>query len=216
VGYIAPPDPSVDAKTYFDEKKKYYEQMQKFMGRVLACFTNSADLAELHGRIENLNGQSRSPYAFAIACVQQTARDYAAKSGNTNVLISPMELPDNLNGKAIESEIHLGESARWRLTIMSGWTPATQARKGYDLNRPFLRITFFDAQSKQTGEVYFRMNQQGDKISIVYKTNIADPAPGIISGEFDLSNYESRINDDLGTITQAQLAQMEMSNPTRK
>jgi len=53
LGYIAPLDPSADTETYFNEKIKYYEEMEKFMGRVLACFTNYADLAELHGRIEN-------------------------------------------------------------------------------------------------------------------------------------------------------------------
>ena len=62
-----------------------------------------------------------------------------------------MDLPDHLDGKQMESEIRFGESALWRLTIMSGWTPATQARKGYDLNQPFLRITFMDAQKRPTG-----------------------------------------------------------------
>jgi hypothetical protein len=210
-GYIAPPDPSdVNAKI------KYYEEMEKFMGRVVACFTNYADLAELHGRIESLRGQSRSPYAFAIACVQETARNYAAKSGDTNVVISPMELPDNLYGKQIESEIRFGESALWKLTIMSGWTPATQAKKGYDLNHPFLRITFMDAQKQQTGEVYFRMNQIGDKMTIVYMTNLADPQPETIDGEFALSNYESRIKDDLDRITKVQLAQLANSHPINK
>jgi hypothetical protein len=210
-GYIAPPDPSD-----VDSKLKYYGEMERFMGRVVACFANYASLTELHGRIESLRGQSPSPYAFAIACVQETARNYAAKSGDTNVMISPMELPDHLYGQKIESEIRFGGSALWRLTIMSGWTPATQARKGYDLNQQFLRITFMDAQRQQTGEVYFRMNQIGDKMTIVYTTNLADPRPATIDGEFDLSNYESRIKDDLERIAKAQLAQLENSHPIKK
>ena len=215
VGYIAPLDPSADTETYFNEKIKYYEEMEKFMGRVLACFTNYADLAELHGRIENLHGQSRSPYAFAIACVQQTARDYAAKSGNTNVVISPMELPDNLYGKQIESEIRFGESALWRLTIMSGWTSATQAQKGYDLNRPFLRITFIDTLNQQTGEIYFRVNQEGDKMTIVYTTNLPEPNPHAINGEYKLSDYESLIRGDLQRIIKAQLQRLECPQPVK-
>jgi hypothetical protein len=211
VGYIAPPGPSDS-----NAKIKYYEEMEKFMGRVVACFANFANLAELHGRIESLRGQSRPPYAFAIACVQETARNYAAKSGNTNVVISPMELPDNLYGKQIESEIRFGEAALWRLTIMSGWTPATQAKKGYDLKSPFLRITFMDARKQQTGEIYFRMNQVGDKMAIVYTANLADPQPATIDGEFDLSNYESRIKDDLERIAKAQLAQLATSHPISK
>lgn len=203
--YTAPPDPTSDIMTYYNAKIKYYDDMEKFMSRVLACFANYADMAELHGRIENLSGQSRSPYAFAIACVQEIARNYAAKSGDTNVVISPMELPDKVYGKQVESEIRFGESALWRLTIMSGWTPATQAKKGYDLNSPFLRITFMDAQKKQTGEIYFRMNQVGDKMTIVYATNLADPQPATIDGEFDLSSYESRIRDTLQRITDVQL-----------
>lgn len=212
VGYIAPPNPAMDVQTYFNEKIKYYEQMEKFIDSVLACFTNYADLGELHGRIENLNGQSRSPYAFAIACVQKAARDYAAKSGNTNVQITPMELPDNLYGKQIESEIRFGASAHWRLTIMSGWTPATQAQEGYDLNRPFLRITFINALNQQTGEVYFRMNRAGDKMAVVYTTNLAEPQPATINGEFGLSDYERRIQDDLDRITSAQLTPLHISH----
>jgi hypothetical protein len=211
VGFLAPPDPSDP-----NDRIKYYENLEKFMGRVVACFASYADLAELHGRIENLRGQSRPPYTFAIGCIQQAARDYAAKTGLTNVGVSPMELPDNLYGKQMENEIHFGESALWRLTIMSGWTPATQAKKGYDLNSPFLRITFFDAQKTQTGEVFFRMNQEGDKMTIVYKTNSAGPPSGTIDGEFDLSNYESRIKDDLEKITKTQLAQMGNSRPIIK
>lgn len=206
VGFIAPPDP-MDANA----KIKYYEEMGKFMGRVVACFTNYGNLAELHGRIESLRSQSRPPYAFAIGCVQQEARDYAAKTGNTNVVITPMELPDNLYGKQMENEIHFGGSALWRLTIMSGWTQATQARKGYDLNSPFLKVTFLDARKQQTGEIYFRMNQIGDKMTIVYTTSLAGPQPATIDGEFDLSNYESRIKDDLARITKAQLAQLDRS-----
>jgi hypothetical protein len=216
VGYLTPPDPTTDVQTYLNAKIQYYQGMEKFMGRVVACYTNDADLAELHTRIESLRGQSQPIYAFAIACVQQKARDYAAMSGNTNVVVGPMELPDNLKGKQMESEIRFGESALWKLTIMSGWTPATQAEKGYDLNQPFLRIAFFDAQKQQTGEVYFRMNRNGDKIAIVYKTNLANPPLQTIDGEFDLSNYESRIKDDLERITSAQLAQIENRHPMKQ
>jgi hypothetical protein len=73
-----------------------------------------------------------------------------------------------------------------------------------------------DAQRQQTGEVYFRMNQIGDKMTIVYTTNLADPRPATIDGEFDLSNYESRIKDDLERIAKAQLAQLENSHPIKK
>ena len=215
VGYIAPLNPSADTETYFNEKIKYYEEMEKFMGSVLACFTNYADLAELHGRIETLHGQSRSPYAFAIGCVQQTARDFATESGNTNIVISSMELPDNLYGKHIESEIRFGKSALWRLTIMSGWTLATQAQKGYDLNRPFLRITFIDTLNQQTGEICFRVNQEGDKMTIVYTTTLPEPDPHTINGEYNLSDYESLIRGDLQRITKAQLQQLEYPQPVK-
>jgi hypothetical protein len=210
VGYFRPPDPSGSAQNYLAEKIKYYEQMERFMGTVLECFANYASLAELHGRIENLGGQSRSPYAFAIACLQDQARAYAAKSGNTNLIIDPMELPENLYGKQLQSEIHFGDSVLWRLTIMSGWTTGTQARPGYDLDKPFLRITFLDAGKRQTGEVYFRINQKGDKMTVLYKSTLADPGrdPDAINGEFDLVNYESRIRDDLQRIAEAQLRQM--------
>jgi hypothetical protein len=211
VGYtIVPPDPATDLQTYLGAEIIYYGELEKFMGRVLACFANYADLAELHGRIENLTGQSRRPYVFAMACVQQTARDYAVKSGYTNVAISTMELPDNLYGKQIEGEIRFGESAAWKLTIMSGWTRATQAQKGYDLNRPFLRIIFIDSENQITGEVYFRVNQNGDKIAIVYKTNLTSPNPTGIDGEYDLANYEGRIQGVLGQITKAQLAHLQV------
>jgi hypothetical protein len=61
VGGMAPPVPSGDMENDFGARIKYYEQMEAFMGKVVACFTNYADLAELHGRIEDLNGQPRSP-----------------------------------------------------------------------------------------------------------------------------------------------------------
>ena len=95
---------------------------------------------------------------------------------------------------------------------MSGWTPATQAQEGYDLNRPFLRITFINALNQQTGEVYFRMNRAGDKMAVVYTTNLAEPQPATINGEFGLSDYERRIQDDLDRITSAQLTPLHISH----
>ena len=180
-GYTAPPIPTEDAETYLNAKIAYYEKLEQFMGAVLACFANYADLAELHGRIEALGGQTRLPYGFAIACLQDQARAYAAKSGNTNVAVGPTELPDNLYGKQIQSEIRFGDAACWRLTIMSGWTSGTQAQMGYDLNKPFLRITFLDARREQTGEVYFRINQKGDKMTVLYRTALAEPKPATIT-----------------------------------
>ena len=53
-------------------------------------------------------------------------------------------------------------------------------------------------------------------MTIVYTTNLAGPPPATIDGEFDLSNYEGRIKDDLDRITQAQLAQLENSYPIKK
>lgn len=209
VVYTAPPDPTADIMTFYDAKVKYYVDMEKLMGRVLACFDNYADVAELHGRIESLSGQSRSPYAFAIACIQEKARAYAANSGKTNVVVNPMELPDNLYGKRIEGEIRFGDSGVWRMTVMSGWTAATQAQKGYDLNQPFLRVAFIDARKQQTEEIYFRINQRGDKMTIVHKTSLAGPQSALINGEYDLSSYESRIKDVLEQITDAQLRQLE-------
>jgi hypothetical protein len=200
-------------EAYCRAKIKCYEKLASLMGKVLECFSNNANVAELHARIENLGGQSHPIYSFAIRLLQESARAYAAKTANTNIVISPMELPENLYGKQIQSEIRFNANAVWKFAIMAGWTPATQYHEGYDMNRPFLRITFIDSLNQQTGEIYFRMNQAGDKMTVVYTTKLHEPDPHTINGEYDLSDYESRIRDDLQRVIKAQSLQLENSQP---
>ena len=75
---------------------------------------------------------------------------------------------------------------------------------GYYINKPFLKITFGSQE-----EFYLRINEQGNKMAIVYRTSLPTPNPENINGEYDLSDYEGMLRSDLQRIIKAQLLQLE-------
>ena len=147
-------------------------------------------------------------YSFAIRFLQESVRAYASKTGNTNILIDSLELPENLYGKQTSGNIHF-TNALWNLNILGGWMLATHdwsfaAYPSFEDNRPFLKITFGNQEV-----FYLRINDQGKKMTIRYTTRLPTPNPEKINGEYDLSDYESRIKDDLQRIIVAQLLQLD-------
>lgn len=149
------------------------------------------------------SGQLYPVYSSAIKFLQESVRAFASKTGNTNILIDPLELPENLYGKQISGNIHF-TNAVWNLSILAGWTSYTPYQAGYDVNKPFLKITFGSQE-----EFYLRINEQGNKMTIVYRTSLPTPNPENINGEYDLSDYESVLKSDLQRIIKAQLLQLE-------
>jgi hypothetical protein len=155
------------------------------------------------------SGQSYPVFSFAIRFLQESVRAFALKTANTNIVIDSIDLPENLFEKPTQGFIRFKANVLWELAISSGWTSTIQHRADYDVGQPYLRFTFYDNRSQQSGEFHIQINQEGNKMTFFYMTNLPTPNPESIQGEYDLSDYESAIKDALQRIIKSQLLQLE-------
>ena len=155
------------------------------------------------------SAQSYPVFSFATRFLEESVRAFAAKTSNTNIVISKMELPENLFEKPMDAHIRFNTNAIWTISTLRGWTPAVQHRRGYDINQPYFRLTFRDSHDQQSGEFHIQIDKAGNKMTFFYSTSLPTPNPESINGEIDFDAYESTTRAALQKIIKAQLLQLQ-------
>lgn len=155
-----------------------------------------------------VTGQAYPALSFAIRFVQESVRVYAKRTGkDKDIVINPMELPENFYEKPTTSEIHFATNAVWKLSVTTAGRPQNMSFISDRL--PYLRITFIDVHGQQAGMFCLRPQSENQKISASYTASLPTPDPATINGEHNLLEYESVTRNSLQRIIEAQLLQTE-------
>lgn len=133
--------------------------------------------------------------SFTVRYIQKMVSAFAKQSGK-EIVIDPVELPQNFYEKPTEFAIHFPGKTIWNLKVMAG-RPAFQ-------NGPNLTVIFTDSESRPSGSCHVFTYPETSTFHIIYQPIF--PVPGFSAPEQEgLTNFESSIRTSFQTIIETQL-----------
>lgn len=157
-----------------------------------------------------LSGQAYPVLSFAARYVEAAIKAYAVQTGRTNkIRVIPIELAENFYEKPISSEIQIDTNVVWRMVITTaGRLPGVPPYVGTG-QLPYLRILFSNSQGEQSGVFGLLPKPDAQKLWVSYSASLPVPDLTKVSGERDLTNYETVVRESLQPVIEAQLLQLD-------
>lgn len=153
------------------------------------------------------SGDAYPILSFAMLFVKESITAFTNRTGK-NVRIEMLELPENFYGVQTNyCTIQFSEKAIWTLAVGTRSNLRPPFNRNFQYGLPYLAITFTGRDGSQCGVFGLQPMPDQQKLQIFYTSGVTTPVTAGLTGERDLSNYETEIRSALQPVIEEQLLQ---------
>lgn len=160
-----------------------------------------------------ISAQCYPSISFAARVVEESLQMFAKKASITNVVITNLNIPENLFRRPVSDVMTLGSGSNsvWRCIVGSGRTPGAPY-----LNLPYYKLVLPHKRGGMPETLSVYVDCESQKLFVFFTTDMVTAEISSMVGEHPLTDYETLLRTMLQAVIERGLLEADSENPPVK